>query len=252
MKQIPLSRGQFAIVDDEDYDHLVARGKWHCTRSGYAVRTEKQLGRKVYIFMHRLIVNAPKNKVADHIDRNSLNNQRSNLRICTQAENSRNATLSKNNTSGFNGVTWCKSGKKWRVLIEVDRIKKNIGLFSCKVEAAKAYNEAAIKYHGEFAKINDIPKEYAIFEPNPSNGSFGWIVWIPNKIRMCEVIIDIDGFYKLDTSSFGGGLMESYHLRVIADKIKELNRPYEDKLAAYFDSLPREIDRAVQDDGLPF
>lgn len=252
MKQIPLTRGKIAIVDDEDYDYLIARGKWHCTHSGYAVRTERQLGRKVYIFMHRLIANAPRGKVADHIDRNPLNNQRSNLRICTQAENTRNASLSKNNTSGFNGVIWCTSAKKWRVSIVVDRAQKYIGVFSCKIEAAKAYNAAALKYHGEFAKINEIPREYAIFESNPSNRSFGWIVLIPNKIRMCEVLVDVDGFYKLDTSSFGGGLIESYHLQMIADKIKELNMPYEAQLKAYFDNQPKETNQSVEDDSLLF
>lgn len=93
-------------------------------------------------------------KIIDHINRDSSDNRISNLRECSQVENCRNRGINNNNTSGYKGVT--KKGNKWRSEIRFRGDRKYLGSFICKHEAAKAYNEAAKKHHGEFAVINTI------------------------------------------------------------------------------------------------
>ncbi len=95
-------------------------------------------------------------EVLDHINRDRVDNRTDNLREATASENSQNQSMYKNNKSGFKGVSWFKRDKKWVAQIKIDGKKKHLGYFDCKVEAAIAYNEAAIKHHGEFANINHI------------------------------------------------------------------------------------------------
>lgn len=104
--------------------------------------------------MHRLIMDPPKGMEVDHKDGNTTNCQRSNLRVCTRQENVKNTSKRSHNTSGYKGVSWFKPNKKWGVHIGFDKNKLFLGLFKDKIEAAKAYDEAARKYHGEFAKLN--------------------------------------------------------------------------------------------------
>lgn len=155
MKEIHLTKGKVAIVDDEDYERLMAIGKWYPLKmrsTYYAYR--KIDGRTTY--MHSLVLqkNDRKNKI-DHKDGNGLNNQSENLRECTNAENLRHQKIRKNNTSGFKGVSPFRS--KWMAKIRIgNKHQKYIGTFDTAIKAAKAYNEAAIKYHGEFANLNPI------------------------------------------------------------------------------------------------
>lgn len=158
-KEIQLTQGQVAIVDDEDFDYL-NQFKWYANNmSGkfYAVRGLR-INKKIAacLLMHRVIMNPEKGMVVDHLDRNPLNNQKSNLRICTQGENSRNRNFNINNKSGFKGVHWHKAGKKWISRININKEILYLGLFTDVKEAAKTYNEAALKYHGKFANINKI------------------------------------------------------------------------------------------------
>ena len=162
MKKIPLTQGKFALVDDEDYDRLVAMGKWFINAYGYAVKSKRR--RKPdgkwtndVIFMHRLIMDAPSGMCVDHIKFDRLDNRKTNLRLCTRAENNRNVGLSKNNTTGYKGVFFMKSRGKFVAQITVDRKNMHLGYFTCSVDAAKAYNFAAEKYHGDFAQLNQIP-----------------------------------------------------------------------------------------------
>ena len=98
----------------------------------------------------------PKDQI-DHINHDKGDNRWSNLRECTQSQNGANRKLSINNTSGYKGVHWNKPAKKWIVQIKFNNNKKHLGYFDCKHEAALAYNKAAIKYHGEFACLNEVP-----------------------------------------------------------------------------------------------
>lgn len=160
MKQIPLSRGKFALVDDEDYEFLM-QWKWHANNHGYAVRSqntkdENGVNFKSMVCMHRVLINAPKDKHVDHIDFDKLNNRKVNLRLCTLSENNRNNPKRSHNTSGYKGVYLNKRNGKWFASIGFNGRFIYIGIFKDIKDAARAYNAAAIKYHGEFAVLNEV------------------------------------------------------------------------------------------------
>lgn len=152
MKEIVLTRGKIAIVDDEMYDKL-NKHKWRVVRAHkvfYAVR-EKPKERGRTIWMHREVLNTPKNMETDHIDGNGLNNQKNNLRICTHQQNAWNQGVKCSNTTGFKGVKFDIIRGKYFTEIRINGKKKFIGRFSSPIEASMAYNKMAIKIHGKFA-----------------------------------------------------------------------------------------------------
>ena len=153
MKRIKLTQGKFALVDDEDFAKL-SKYKWHSlkgTNTFYAARGFR-------LRMHRFILNAKEGQEIDHRDGNGLNNQKSNLRFCTHSQNNMNQRkLKKNLSSKYKGVSWHKNKKKWAVSIYIDGKNKYLGDFKDETDAAEAYNEAAMKYYGEFANLNTIP-----------------------------------------------------------------------------------------------
>jgi len=156
MKEILLTQGKAALVDDEDYEYL-SQFKW-CARKErddlfYARRAVKG---NVYYSMHRLILNAPKGMEVDHINGNGLDNQRSNLRLCTKSQNQHNSHIRQDNKSGFKGVHWVNKCKRWRAKITIHGTQIHLGHFRIPEQAALAYNKAAIKFHGEFARINQV------------------------------------------------------------------------------------------------
>ena len=162
MKEIPL-RGQFAkgkvaIVDDEDYEYL-SRYKWHVTPNGYARKSIWDPSAKIEgsIAMHREILVPPDTYQIDHINGNKLDNRRDNLRICTPSQNKMNVGKTSKNKSGYRGVSKERRLHKWRVSIKADGRRINLGNFYDILDAARAYNEAAKKYFGEFARLNVIP-----------------------------------------------------------------------------------------------
>ncbi len=163
MKRIPLTQGKYALVDDEDYERLMAMGKWfaikHHSGSFYAGRRSSDKSSQTIKYMHRFILGLnDANVLVDHIDGNGLNNVRKNIRACTSGENTKNQKLRKNNSSGFKGVYWDKPAGKWRVQIKGKWNKRiHLGYFYCRIEAARAYNAAAIIHHCEFARLNEIP-----------------------------------------------------------------------------------------------
>lgn len=159
MKQIPLTQGKVAIVDDEDYDRLVAMGKWQIEKRKNTIYATKKIlvnGVMKRVYMHSIVMQANGAQV-DHKFGDGLDNRKENLRICTHAQNQMNRGVPSNNKSGFKGVCWHKNIKRWVAYIKVNNKNVNIGTFKDKIEAAKAYNAAAIFYHGEsFAKLNQI------------------------------------------------------------------------------------------------
>jgi len=104
--------------------------------------------------MHRLIMDPPRGYVVDHINGDGLDNRRANLRLATHAQNGRNRRKIKKGISKYKGVSWEESTGKWRALIHVDRKKISLGCYKDEVTAAKVYDKAAKKYHGEFARLN--------------------------------------------------------------------------------------------------
>lgn len=139
----------YALVDDADLE-LVSQYTWWL-HNGYA-RTDKQVnGKRRHIFMHKLILEElPKGMVRDHANGNRLDNRRSNLRVCTQQQNSRNAAGY--GPSGFRGVS--KYGDKWRAYISLNGKRLYLGLYDDPKEGAEAYNKAALQHFGEFARLN--------------------------------------------------------------------------------------------------
>lgn len=152
MKEIQLTQGKVALVDDEDFEYL-NQWKWHFSKSGYATRFSPRPFRFV-IHMHRLVMNTPKNLITDHIDGDKLNNQKRNLRNCTVMENSWNQKLNARNTSGYKGVHFHNQNQKYQARIVVDGKKISLGMFEDIKDAAKAYDAAAVKYFKGFAKLN--------------------------------------------------------------------------------------------------
>lgn len=100
--------------------------------------------------------------IIDHMDRNPLNNSRSNLRPCTTSQNAMNSPKIKNCTSVYKGVYWDNQYKKWRVTMRIGKKHTHIGRFNDEIEAALAYNTAAEKEHGEFAYLNVIPSQEVV------------------------------------------------------------------------------------------
>ncbi len=151
-KEIQLTQGQVALVDDEDYEWLLS-WKWYFCNNRYAARqSARVLGKQNTIRMHNAIMRPPQGMVVDHVDLNGLNNQKYNLRICTPAQNVKNVGKYSCNTSGFKGVFI--SGEKWISKIRVTGKTIYIGTFETKEEAALAYDKAAAKYHGDFSRTN--------------------------------------------------------------------------------------------------
>lgn len=157
-KLIFLPCGRYAIVDAEDYDNL-SRYRWYSVVDKVKGRyyVSASINNKT-TYMHRIITNAPKGMEVDHINRITHDNRRSNLRVCTPTENKRHKAQHKNSGLRFKGVFRSKSGLRFRAKITVNRVVHNLGSFTTDVEAAKAYNEAAQRFHGEFALINEIPE----------------------------------------------------------------------------------------------
>ena len=155
---IGTERGQYkelqALVDDEDYE-LVSTFNWSVSKSNNVIyaRTEVLIqGRRVCFFMHRFILGVCSELFTDHRNGNGLDNRKENLRICDASSNAKNRKLNSDNSTGYKGVTF--EFGKYRAIIHNNKKKIHLGMFSTPVEAALAYDEAANKLHGEFARTN--------------------------------------------------------------------------------------------------
>ncbi len=151
-KLIPLTKGEFAIVDAEDFEWL-NRYKWHTQTGGRTYYARSRKNGKM-IRMHRLITNAPKGLVVDHINHNGTDNRKLNLRLCTYAENSHNRRCGRRGSSKYKGVSRCKKKELFLACIRCDGKYYHLGRFKSEIAAAKAYDKKAVQLYGEFAYLN--------------------------------------------------------------------------------------------------
>jgi hypothetical protein len=153
-----LTKGYVSIIDTTDLA-VVARFKWHAnsTKDGeiYAARNQQlPCGKKKLVFLHRAILQGDSVAI-DHVNGDKLDNRRANLRPCTHSQNLWNSKISKRNKSGYKGVVYHKTIKKWIAQIS----SKYLGAFETPEKAAMAYNKAALEIAGEFARINELKEE---------------------------------------------------------------------------------------------
>jgi hypothetical protein len=157
VKEIQLSKGKVALVDDEDFEYL-SQWKWFYHNKGYAARnknTGNRVGRGSYL-MHKVIMNTPDGMETDHINGDKVDNRKSNLRICSKSENIMNSKIRKDNTSGYKGVCWHIGHKKYCVSICKDKKIRHVGYYEKISDAVLAYNNAAIELFGEYARLNNV------------------------------------------------------------------------------------------------
>ncbi len=157
MKQITLTLGYTAIVDDEDFE-AINQFRWYAQPNSigsmYACRwTYDEDGKHVRRWMHRVIANAPDDMLVDHRDQHTLDNRRANLRLATRSQNQHNRAINANNTSGFKGVHYRKDAGKFAATIYLNGRPRYLGLHVSAESAYEAYCEAAIRLHGEFARL---------------------------------------------------------------------------------------------------
>ena len=152
---IPLTQGQTAIVDTEDYERFL-KFNWYAswcsyTKSFYARRDDKNRRRR---YMHREVLRCSQIEKVDHWNHNTLDNRRKNLRKATKSQNNQNKRMQSNNKSGYIGVYWFEQTQKWQAYISVGGKRIHLGYFNTSKEAARVRDKAAKKYHGEFAVLN--------------------------------------------------------------------------------------------------
>jgi hypothetical protein len=156
---IPLTQNKFAIIDTDDVVRI-SKYNWYALKDRntyYACRhiaKSKKNQKAKTIMMHRIITNASKNTLVDHINNNGLDNRKINLRFCTNQQNGFNRIKQKNTSSQYRGVCWCNTYKRWIASIVRDKKVYRIGSYKNEIEAAEAYDKKAIELYGEFANLN--------------------------------------------------------------------------------------------------
>ena len=150
------------IIDDEDWN-LISTYSWYVSikkdnayGDAYVCATYYLNGKKKTHQLSRVILNAPADKIVDHISGNTLDNRKCNLRLADKRTNAQNMRPNKNTTSKYKGVCWDKTRNKWRVNIKINDKQTYIGRFGIEEDAAKAYNEKALQFYGEYARLNII------------------------------------------------------------------------------------------------
>lgn len=145
----------YAIVDSDDYE-WASRFRWHLNNSGYAQRNARVSGRYVSRMLHRELLSATNGQLCDHVNRDRLDNRRANSRFIDRRGNALNSKLKSNNLSGYRGVSYDKAVrfKKFAAQIRTSKGSKTIGRYTTAEAAARAYDCAAIHYHGEFKRLN--------------------------------------------------------------------------------------------------
>lgn len=160
MKEIQLTKGQVTLVDDDDFEWL-NQWKWYACVKNYKNAPDQYYALRAFgrgqISMHREILKPPAEMNVDHIDGNGLNNQKLNLRQATVSQNGCNRGKQKDNTTGYKGVRFTGMKKRpFRADIKLHGHRFYLGTYATAIEAARAYNEGALRLHGEFAHLNDV------------------------------------------------------------------------------------------------
>lgn len=150
---IPLTQGKNAIVDEVDAPTL-AQWVWAFHSRGYAYRSEGPRSARRAVLMHRFLLKTPEGFDTDHINGNKLDNRRSNLRVATRSQNNVNRDVLVTNTSGYKGVRPAKRAGSWSASIVVNDSEVSLGIYASKDEAARAVDQAALKYFGAYARLN--------------------------------------------------------------------------------------------------
>jgi hypothetical protein len=149
--------GYDVLIDDENFE-LINAYTWRftstCHGGPYLYRRYRSNGKQRMIFFHRTITCCPKGMLIDHINGNTLDNRKCNLRICTHQQNMKNQKRRKNNTSGYKGVSFDKRDKVYRAHISLNMKRIYLGSFKSPEDAYAAYCEASKKYHGEFGRTD--------------------------------------------------------------------------------------------------
>lgn len=153
---VPLTQGQNAIVDAEDFEWL-DQWNWYAewcrfTNSFYAHRRLPNHGK--IISMHAFILRCNMVEQGDHRNHDTLDNRKDNLRKCSSTQNHRNQRVCRGGSSRYKGVSWHKQKGKWRATIKLTEKQKHLGFFFVEQDAALAYDAAALEYFGEFAHLN--------------------------------------------------------------------------------------------------
>ena len=149
---VPLTRGLFALIDRDSVES-VGQFNWYAQKTAcgyYASRGLRTMTSYQVLPLHALLASLG----ADHINGNSLDNRKCNLRSATVSQNAKNRAKSRNSKSRFKGVSWSRRDSKWAAEIQVDKRRIWLGYFSDELEAAKSYDCAARQYHGDFARLN--------------------------------------------------------------------------------------------------
>lgn len=168
MKEMLLTQGKVALLDDEDFERL-SKWKWFARslkgRGWYAGRNIHRPGMSPrMVYLHREVLRAGPGEEVDHINGDGLDNRKANLRLCAHAENIRNkAKTEKAKTSRYKGVYFDRSRGRWAAQVMLDRRTVFAKRFDTELQAALAYNEAAVRFHGAFALLNTIET----FDPAP-------------------------------------------------------------------------------------
>lgn len=160
-RRIPLTRGQYALVNYRDYRRLMKHtwyARWDPGIRGFrAVRSEHgENGEQHTVYMHREILNAQPGRQVDHVNHDPLDNRRCNLRLCSGSNNQHNQRPRTVGTSRHKGVSWYKRTQKWQAQICCNSRRVHLGSFDSEDDAAAAYNRAAVRLHGAFARLNDL------------------------------------------------------------------------------------------------
>jgi hypothetical protein len=153
-RQLPLAKGRCALVDDDDFARI-SEYQWHITSRGYVAGTVTINGTPKLVYLHRFLLNAPPGRYVDHINGDRLDNQRDNLRLVTRAQNQWNRQV-QHNQSGYKGVSWHRRKRKFYARIQANGQRYHLGYFDTAEEAAQAYDAAARRLFGEYARLNGV------------------------------------------------------------------------------------------------